>query len=100
MAITLHASLDECVVRKLGTPGNRELAMGNFASLELSDKTGLLIDDDIAPSSNIRAAITLITTDHGRLLVRKPKRVSGFSGYNPLSDNGVSPTRIELVLAV
>ncbi|TAM87578.1 phosphoribosyltransferase, partial [bacterium] len=42
IAKALHAPLDVCVVRKLGVPGHRELAMGAIASGDV-----LLLNDEV-----------------------------------------------------
>ena len=92
IAKVLNLPLDLCLVRKLGLPSHRELAMGAIASngvillnsniikcykvsqTEIAaviarERTVILVDDGIATGSTIRAAISLLRKQHSQAII-------------------------------
>jgi len=79
VAIALHAPLDVFVVRKLGTPGHRELAMGAIASGGIR-----VLNDDVINALRLPpAAIESVTAEEAQELVR---RESVYRDGRPLMD--------------
>lgn len=77
VANALHIPEDVLIVKKIGSPGNPELATGAVVpegqSLNVSAKRVLLVDDGIATGETMKAAITWLQ-EHGpaKILVAVP----------------------------
>jgi putative phosphoribosyl transferase len=68
----LHLPLDVFVVRKLGVPGQEELAMGAIASGAV-----ILVDDGLATGSTMTAAVRALRPVARRVLVAVPVAAQG-----------------------
>ena len=79
IAKALHAPLDVCVVRKLGVPGHRELAMGAIATGGV-----LLLNDDVVRELGIptRVIDSVAEVERGEL----ERRERLYRGGRPVPD--------------
>lgn len=76
VARALHASLDVFVVRKLGVPGHRELAMGAIASGDVS-----VLNPDVIESLQISPAIIEAVAAYEQKELERQRRL--YSGAAP-----------------
>ena len=79
VAKVLHAPLDICIVRKLGVPGNQELAMGAIATGGI-----MVLNEDLVASLNIspKAIAQVVTTERQEL----ERRDHLYRGTRPVPD--------------
>jgi predicted phosphoribosyltransferase len=80
VALALDAPLAVFVVRKLGVPGHRELAMGAIAS----GGTRVFNDDLIRDLGIPQAAIDAVVVEESRELARREQEYAGSAGMPPV----------------
>jgi putative phosphoribosyl transferase len=85
VAAGLHASMDILLVRKLGAPGQRELAAGAIASGGVQ-----VLNQGVIDSLRIsREALARITQDEGRELQRRERLYRGTKERPPVAGRSV-----------
>jgi putative phosphoribosyl transferase len=85
VAQALHAPLDVCVVRKLGTPGAEELAMGAIASGDVR-----VLNDDVIQALGIdTSVIDRVSATERRELTRRERLYRGQRAWPNLRDKTV-----------